>query len=656
MTNPSPEKIEVKTQTIEHQDNLAQFLENQNPEKLTEKQRQDLEKKLADLDAKTGPEAVKAVEQIRLAGISQQENEKNYLKRHSLLSASFLNRSHNTSDLKFKVDFKGNQLAEWRVGAGDLLPPNAIKIKIITPDGSQMIGVRKINPNTGRIGYYEESALNSNTYNYLAIHTGYEIQVLETYKIDDQKGDRNTLSEHIEIYTKGAAKEEHSEAYEKTAFNPVTREVGETPPASRERQQVYEGTQRSLRRLNEQIAPGGVKYTKIENKYYRKFGTQDWAREIGKSESAIRRWVINEDPVTGGRTSFLGCAIPEGVNIAILPYLKEAEARIRQAGIQYKINTASSFAMRNVRERESISLHSWAVAIDINGAKNGLGSRTTDIPQEVIDIMESVGFYWGGRWKGRPDPMHFEFRIDPFNSADLIRTEEGKKYLAAVQSQTNREFKDTASIRAPSSPSTQLSTNPRDRSTPVEVAGEGNDTTQGLKGAALIENQQFRERLKQVAANIGCMPEDLIAIFHFESAGINPQAQNKIGATGLLQWIPKTAKSMYNLEVNQIKAMSGLKQLDLVELYFKKGRNKNIDDLYLSVFYPYAKNKPDDYIVGSERGMQNAQLIAKHNPFNGKDETGKAKLVTKADVLRKIRNFRASSRLVKLYQQLENRT
>jgi hypothetical protein len=55
----------------------------------------------------------------------------------------------------------------------------------------------------------------------------------------------------------------------------------------------------------------------------------------------------------------------------------------------------------------SASLHSWGVAIDMGASTHPLGSSAT-WPKEIIDAFESVGFFWGGNFKSRKDPMHFQ--------------------------------------------------------------------------------------------------------------------------------------------------------------------------------------------------------------------------------------------------------
>jgi len=71
------------------------------------------------------------------------------------------------------------------------------------------------------------------------------------------------------------------------------------------------------------------------------------------------------------------------------------------------------FCWRNIRGYEGLgprylSNHSFGIALDIDPASNPMGRAETTIPLPVIAAFERNGFTWGGRWQGRPDPMHFE--------------------------------------------------------------------------------------------------------------------------------------------------------------------------------------------------------------------------------------------------------
>ncbi|WP_028136163.1 M15 family metallopeptidase [Bradyrhizobium japonicum] len=55
------------------------------------------------------------------------------------------------------------------------------------------------------------------------------------------------------------------------------------------------------------------------------------------------------------------------------------------------------------------SNHAYGAAIDFDAAHNGFGTGRGTMPQSVIDAFKRQGALWGGDYKGRTDPMHFEF-------------------------------------------------------------------------------------------------------------------------------------------------------------------------------------------------------------------------------------------------------
>lgn len=66
------------------------------------------------------------------------------------------------------------------------------------------------------------------------------------------------------------------------------------------------------------------------------------------------------------------------------------------------------FNIRLKRGGSTYSLHSWAIAIDINAAWNGFGDRP-QMPKEVVKCFTDAGFEWGGTWS-KPDGMHFQLK------------------------------------------------------------------------------------------------------------------------------------------------------------------------------------------------------------------------------------------------------
>jgi hypothetical protein len=64
------------------------------------------------------------------------------------------------------------------------------------------------------------------------------------------------------------------------------------------------------------------------------------------------------------------------------------------------------FNIRKIRGGQSMSLHSWGLAIDVNAAWNGLG-KEPQLSPAFVKCFTDAGFDWGGTFK-RKDGMHFE--------------------------------------------------------------------------------------------------------------------------------------------------------------------------------------------------------------------------------------------------------
>lgn len=80
---------------------------------------------------------------------------------------------------------------------------------------------------------------------------------------------------------------------------------------------------------------------------------------------------------------------------------------LEQAGLHTQIHTFDGcYVERKVRGSTKISLHSWAMAIDVNAYQEKLGQLETKFSHEFIAIMVKYVF-WGGLYKGRKDNMHF---------------------------------------------------------------------------------------------------------------------------------------------------------------------------------------------------------------------------------------------------------
>lgn len=69
-----------------------------------------------------------------------------------------------------------------------------------------------------------------------------------------------------------------------------------------------------------------------------------------------------------------------------------------------------SFNFRLMRGLNTLSIHSYGAAIDLDPARNGLGNPSGHFSQcpEVVKAFKDEGWEWGGDWPTRHDFMHFQ--------------------------------------------------------------------------------------------------------------------------------------------------------------------------------------------------------------------------------------------------------
>jgi hypothetical protein len=82
------------------------------------------------------------------------------------------------------------------------------------------------------------------------------------------------------------------------------------------------------------------------------------------------------------------------------------------------------YCFRMVRgATDKLSNHSSGTAVDLNATKHPLGKAAT-FPAEKVPMIQALakkyGMIWGGDFRHRLDPMHFEIAITPAKAAALI--------------------------------------------------------------------------------------------------------------------------------------------------------------------------------------------------------------------------------------------
>jgi hypothetical protein len=128
---------------------------------------------------------------------------------------------------------------------------------------------------------------------------------------------------------------------------------------------------------------------------------------------------------------------------------------------------------------------------------------------------------------------------------------------------------------------------------------------------------EFINELENVSKRLGISPNWLLAVMYKESR-LNPQAVNKTGgATGLIQFMPNTAKGL-GTSTAELYNMSNVEQLKYVEKYFKpyKDKIKSYLDLYLVTFFPVALSKPNDWYFET-KNLSKEKIGIQNKGING---------------------------------------
>lgn len=111
---------------------------------------------------------------------------------------------------------------------------------------------------------------------------------------------------------------------------------------------------------------------------------------------------------------------------------------------------------------------------------------------------------------------------------------------------------------------------------------------------------EFRARVVEIAAEIGCDPSHLMACMAFETGGtFSPSVRNpQSSATGLIQFMASTARAL-GTTTEALAQMSALEQLEYVARYFRPfaGRLRTLSDVYMAILWPAAVGKPDDSAI-----------------------------------------------------------
>ena len=137
-----------------------------------------------------------------------------------------------------------------------------------------------------------------------------------------------------------------------------------------------------------------------------------------------------------------------------------------------------------------------------------------------------------------------------------------------------------------------------------------------------LEIEGVKEKLQEVADNHGFTVEELLNVIQKES-NFDTSAENpKSSATGLIQFMPKTAKGL-DTSIEEISGMGPVDQLNLVDKYFKQNHKKG-QHPYITIAYPKAGNMDMDDIIATP----DSAIAQQNEPWRDKDGN-----VTKRSIL-----------------------
>jgi peptidoglycan hydrolase-like protein with peptidoglycan-binding domain len=153
----------------------------------------------------------------------------------------------------------------------------------------------------------------------------------------------------------------------------------------------------------------------------------------------------------------------------------------------------------------------------------------------------------------------------------------------------------------------------------------------------VIQDPDFNKKLEKIAGELNVKSSDLVAIMKQES-GVNPQAVNaQSGATGLIQFMPSTARSL-GTTTEELKSMTAVEQLDYVYKYFKMVGvgNGSLGDLYMAVFMPKYVGANDNTVLGSSGATGFSGKVYAQNAGLDRNRDGR---ITVGDVKQSVERY-----------------
>ena len=205
-------------------------------------------------------------------------------------------------------------------------------------------------------------------------------------------------------------------------------------------------------------------------------------------------------------------------------------------------------------------------------------SRVTPSQSNIIPAPQATAL--------RPRGLSTSNNITPYSSLSMSSTQsETEPVSQQTQTSGSRITGSPGRITSGGSTTPGGSTAPGASTTP-------GGSTESSQQAAVVTGD-FATELNRVSSKFNVNPLDMLALMRSES-GLNPQAVNPNGgATGLIQFMPNTARNL-GTTTEALKNMSAAEQMKYVEKYFDSVRlpsGSSAGRLYAFVFLPGRANR-----------------------------------------------------------------
>lgn len=145
----------------------------------------------------------------------------------------------------------------------------------------------------------------------------------------------------------------------------------------------------------------------------------------------------------------------------------------------------------------------------------------------------------------------------------------------------------------------------------------------------------FKRKTLSISRRLNMDPNHLMAIMAFETGrSFDPAITNHAGsgATGLIQFMPATAKGL-GTTTARLAVMSAVDQLDFVEKYLAPyaGRMGDLPSAYMAVLYPRAVGKAPGYVLFRKGSV--AYKLNRGLDTNGNGHVTKLEAAAKVEAL-----------------------